>query len=114
MADDDSAKDDDRDGDTVADDVDVVADGITVASDGASQAGATAVQARIQLPRPQSGAAASTTEDFPPPAIACCDHHDHRDHYLIIKIMEAGMVIIESVMVIMIAVKIGSSSKPRY
>ena len=49
MADDDSAKDNDRNGDTVADDVDVVADGITVAGDGASQAAATAVQARIQL-----------------------------------------------------------------
>ena len=111
MADDNSAKDDDRDGDTVADDVDVVADGITVAGDGASQAAATAVQARIQLVGPPSGTAASTTEDFPPPAI-CCDHYDHRDHYLIIKIMEAGLVIIESVMVIMIAVKISSSSKP--
>ena len=71
----------------------------------------TAVQARIQLVGPPSGTAASTTEDFPPPAI-CCDHYDHRDHYLIIKIMEAGLVIIESVMVIMIAVKISSSSKP--
>ena len=49
MADDDSAKDDGRDGNNVADDVDVVADGITVAGAGASQAGATAVQARIQL-----------------------------------------------------------------
>ena len=67
MADDDSTKDDDGDGTTVADDVDDIADDITVAGDGASQAAATAVQARIQLVGPPSGAAASTTEDFPPP-----------------------------------------------
>ena len=49
MADDDSTKDDDGDGTTVADDVDDIADDITVAGAGASQAAATAVQARIQL-----------------------------------------------------------------
>ena len=69
MADDDSTKDDDGDGTTVADDVDDVADGITAADDGASQAAATAVQARIQLVGPPSGAVASTAEDFPPAAL---------------------------------------------
>ena len=71
----------------------------------------TAVQARIQLVGPPSGTAASTAEDFPPPAF-CCDHYDHRDHYYINMIIETGMVIIESIMLIMRAVQISSSSKP--